>query len=291
MSERKSPVSVLGLGNMGSAVAAVFLAGGHPVTVWNRTPAKAALLAEGGARVAASVAEAVAASPLVVTVLLDHHAVRERLAPVAGQLRGRTLLNISSSTPAEIVELAGWAEGAGAHYLDGAMMAVPQAVGTADAQVLYSGAPAAFERHGAQLEVLGAARYLGANPGLAQLHSLGLLSAGYGALSGFLHGAALLDSAAVRPTDFLSLAVPWLNGIVAFLAEVAREAETGDYTAGTASLEVNRLAMEAIEAVSRDAGVHAGVHLPVLDLIRQRIAAAGGTESATSVFEVMRTRS
>lgn len=33
-------VAVLGLGEMGSALAGAFLDGGHPTTVWNRTPGK-----------------------------------------------------------------------------------------------------------------------------------------------------------------------------------------------------------------------------------------------------------
>lgn len=37
-----APVTVLGLGPMGRALASAFLAAGHPVTVWNRTPGRAA---------------------------------------------------------------------------------------------------------------------------------------------------------------------------------------------------------------------------------------------------------
>lgn len=40
-STRPTPVSVLGLGLMGQALARAFPRAGHPTTVWNRTPAKA----------------------------------------------------------------------------------------------------------------------------------------------------------------------------------------------------------------------------------------------------------
>ncbi len=36
----KTPVTVLGLGAMGTALARAFLAAGHPTTVWNRTPGR-----------------------------------------------------------------------------------------------------------------------------------------------------------------------------------------------------------------------------------------------------------
>ena len=67
----KPSVTMLGLGAMGTALARTWLAAGHPLTVWNRTPARAAALAPEGARVAGSAAQAVAANTLVVVCLLD----------------------------------------------------------------------------------------------------------------------------------------------------------------------------------------------------------------------------
>jgi 3-hydroxyisobutyrate dehydrogenase-like beta-hydroxyacid dehydrogenase len=281
----KTPVSVIGIGRLGAAVAEAFLAAGHPTTVWNRTPAKAAPLVAKGAVVAGSVAEAVAASPLVLTVVLDAAAARALLEPV--DLRGRSLLNVSSSAPDDIRALAEWVGGRGADYLDAAVMAVPQAIGTSDAQVLYSGSAAAFDRYGSQLEVLGSRRYLGADPGLAELYSLGLLSAAYGTLFGFVHGAALLDSAQVSANDFLGLVVPWLNGMIGFLPELAREISLRDFSSGESSLEINLLALEYIEAASRAAGVDPGLVLPSLELVRRRLATASPSESVAGVFEVM----
>jgi 3-hydroxyisobutyrate dehydrogenase-like beta-hydroxyacid dehydrogenase len=290
VSDDRTPVSVIGLGRLGAALAAAFLSNGHPTTVWNRTPEKAAPLADKGAVVAGSVAEAVAASPLVLTVVLDHTAVRELIEPAAANLSGRTLLNVSSSAPDDIRALSDWAAGHGADYLDAAVMAVPQAIGTSDAQVLYSGSAAAFERYGAQLDFLGNTRYLGADAGVAELYSNGLLSAAYGTLFGFMHGTALLDSAQVPPTEFLGLVVPWLNGMIAFLPELAREIETGDYTGGESSLEINAKALEYLEAASRGAGVDRGYVQPLLDLVRQRMTTAKPTESVAGVFELMRAR-
>ena len=282
----KTPVSVLGTGRLGAALAETFLAAGHPVTVWNRTGEKAAPLAEKGATVAGSVAAAVAASPLVLTVVLDHDAVRTLLADV--ELDGRTLLNVSSSAPDDIRALARWTADRGADYLDAAVMAVPAAIGTPDARVLFSGSATAFDRYGDVLTVVGGTRYLGEDAGMAELYSIGLLSAAYGTLFGFVHGTALLDTVGVRPTDFLGLAVPWLNGMLAFLPELAREIETGDYSAGESSLEINRNALEYIEAASRSTGVVPGFVRPALDLVRRRLETVQPTDSVAGVFEVMR---
>ncbi|MER5356332.1 NAD(P)-binding domain-containing protein [Kitasatospora sp. NPDC002551] len=47
-------MAVLGLGLMGRALAGAFLHAGHPTTVWNRTPGKAAELAEESAALGVS---------------------------------------------------------------------------------------------------------------------------------------------------------------------------------------------------------------------------------------------
>ena len=51
-------VGVIGLGNMGSGIAASLLRAGHEVAVYNRTPSKAQTLVKQGARLAAKVADA-----------------------------------------------------------------------------------------------------------------------------------------------------------------------------------------------------------------------------------------
>ena len=65
-------VSVLGLGNMGSALARAFLAREHQVTVWSRTAHRAEPLRNVGAAVATTPCAAVAASPLVVVCMLRY---------------------------------------------------------------------------------------------------------------------------------------------------------------------------------------------------------------------------
>ena len=62
-------VAVLGTGIMGAAMARNLLAAGLPTAVWARTPAATDPLAEAGATVAASPAEAVAHAEVVITML------------------------------------------------------------------------------------------------------------------------------------------------------------------------------------------------------------------------------
>ena len=71
----KETVAVLGTGIMGAPMARNLLAAGFPVRAWNRTAEKAAALADAGAVVAASPAEAAAGAQVVLTMLSDADAV------------------------------------------------------------------------------------------------------------------------------------------------------------------------------------------------------------------------
>jgi 3-hydroxyisobutyrate dehydrogenase-like beta-hydroxyacid dehydrogenase len=71
-----STVAVIGLGAMGRRFARRFLAAGHEVIVWNRTPEKATELVELGAASAGSSAEAARRSEALVTIVSDPAALR-----------------------------------------------------------------------------------------------------------------------------------------------------------------------------------------------------------------------
>ena len=63
------PVAVLGTGIMGSAMARSLVGAGLPTTVWDRSASATASLAEAGASVAASPAEAIREARVVITML------------------------------------------------------------------------------------------------------------------------------------------------------------------------------------------------------------------------------
>lgn len=83
---------------MGAVLALAFQAHGHTVTVWNRTAAKAALLAAKGIHVAPSVDDAVAGADIVVGNLLDYAATLALLSP-ARSTSARRSATRARSTP------------------------------------------------------------------------------------------------------------------------------------------------------------------------------------------------
>ena len=98
-----SDVSVIGLGAMGSALASAQLNSGRSVTVWNRSPQKVSAHVARGAEGAATVSEAVQASP-VIMICVDNYTVTNTLLgtdTVIPALSDRTVIQFSTGTPKE----------------------------------------------------------------------------------------------------------------------------------------------------------------------------------------------
>jgi len=77
-------IAFLGTGHMGLPMARNLLAAGHQVTTWNRTRARAEPLAEHGARIAETPAEAAQDAEAAITMLADDEAVDEVVFGDAG---------------------------------------------------------------------------------------------------------------------------------------------------------------------------------------------------------------
>jgi 3-hydroxyisobutyrate dehydrogenase-like beta-hydroxyacid dehydrogenase len=284
----RGAVTVLGLGAMGRALATTLVDAGHTTTVWNRSPGKTGPLTDRGSGVASTIDDAVSAGP-VVTCLLDHASVHEVLDPVARRLTGRSLINLTTTTPNQARELAAWADRHAVRNLDGGIMAVPDMIGGPGSAILYSGSDAVFAGHEAMLGVWGESSYLGPDAGMAPLYDLAMLSGMYLMIAGFIHGAAVVGSEGVSATGFASRAGPFLAAMTGGLAEFAKVIDGGDYTvAGQQSLEFSDLA-DLLQA-SVDQGVSIEVIEPVQRLIRRQIAAGHSSEGLARIYEEIRSR-
>jgi len=283
-------VTFLGLGAMGGALAGAALTAGRPTAVWNRDPRKARALGERGALVAAGVDEATAGDGPVVVCLFDHGSVHEVLDPVAAGLAGRTVVNVTTTTPNQSRELATWAAGHGITYLDGAIMAVPQMIGAPGSAIFYSGSAGAFEEQRALLDLWGASSFFGPDAGMASLYDVAMLTGMYTMFAGFLHGAAMLDAAGVPATEFAARQAPFLAAMAGQLAGLAATVDADDYTgAGQQSLRFTETALATLVRATAEQGVSGEVLRPVHDIVRRQVAAGYGEHGTARIFKALRT--
>lgn len=284
-----SPVTVLGLGPMGQALASAFLAAGHPTTVWNRTPGRAGGLVERGAVEAPSAAEAITAGDLVVVCVLDYDAVRAVTDPNTDALKGRALVNLTAGTPDDARATAGWAADHGIGYLDGAIMVPTYLIGGPSTLVLHSGPADLYERHRGTLQAIGGTCvHLGTDPGRAAAHDVALLDVFWTALTGVVHAFALAASEGVTATDL----APYAKGVAGLLPDVidafARKVDTRSYPADGSNLRSAAAIMSHVLDASRTRGIDTSVISAAHDVARRGMDAGYADDSYAHIAELLR---
>ncbi|MET8840361.1 NAD(P)-binding domain-containing protein [Streptomyces rubiginosohelvolus] len=283
----RTPVTVVGLGSMGSALAEAFIGAGHPVTVWNRTPAKAAPLVAKGAEHARSADEA---SGLVITCLTTYDDTLAVLGPAAATLDGRALVTLNSGSPAGAREMAAWADGHGARYLDGAIKNVPSAVGAESTLLYYSGDRAVFDEFLQTLRVMGGDTvYLGAAPDLAALYEMAVGGTLLPALVGFFQGTAPLQARGLEAASMVRFSVKWFEMINSILPVFAQEIDSGDYSDPASSVNLFLAGAAHDEELGTEANLDVEWHKGFHDLLRRAVDAGHGDHSISALTEVLRT--
>ncbi|WP_166350238.1 NAD(P)-dependent oxidoreductase [Phytoactinopolyspora limicola] len=286
------PVTILGLGPMGSSLARAFVAAGHRTTVWNRTPSKQVPLVAAGAEPAETVAEAVAASPLVIVCVIDNEVAASILGQATTELSGTTVVNLTSDSPDRARQLAAWAAEHGIGYLDGAIMTPVTSIGRPEAVYLYSGPDELYQRHHPALASLGGtASYLGTDPGRAASFDAALLDIFWTGVAGVAHGLALARAEGITGAELL----PYAQGIVELMGEVAVElakaADDGEHPGDEATLVSAAAGMTHVIHAAQARGIDASVLRAAVGLADSAIRAGHGEAGLGQIIESMYPRS
>jgi 3-hydroxyisobutyrate dehydrogenase-like beta-hydroxyacid dehydrogenase len=171
-------VSVLGLGQMGTAIAERLVGAGHEVSVWNRTPGKAEALVDSGAVQLATIDQAWEAD-VVVTMLADSSALTE-VALGSGGLatsprgRGKFLVDMSTVSPESSMEVAESAAEQGIRYLRAPVSGNPGVVRAGNLTIVASGTPDDYDAVKDLLTDIGPNVYLAGDGETARVVKLAL---------------------------------------------------------------------------------------------------------------------
>ena len=157
-------IAFLGIGLMGQPMAANLLNAGYHLTLWNRTQSKTAALADKGATVTQTPAEAIADADMTITMLENGPVVDQVLfaddIPVHFKA-GSTVIDMSSVPPGLAKQHYARLKAIGVDYLD-----APVSGGTVGAEqqslaIMAGGDKAVFERCLPLFNALGKATYIG----------------------------------------------------------------------------------------------------------------------------------
>ncbi len=133
-------VALLGTGTMGAGMARNLARAGLDLRVWNRTPDRAAPLADDGATVCPTPAEAVDGADVIITMLWDADSVERVLREAAASLRpGTVLLQMSTVGIDGADRLAAVAAELGLVHIDAPVLGTKQPAEQGTLVILLSG--------------------------------------------------------------------------------------------------------------------------------------------------------
>jgi len=279
-------VGLIGLGNMGSGMAASLLKAGHEVSVYNRTPGKAQALVAQGARHAVRVADA-CRGDAVITMLADDGAVEGFVFGEQGVIStlAKGAIHISSSTISVALaeEMTAAHADRGQRFVSAPVFGRPAAAAAAKLFIAAAGAPDAVEACMPLFDAIGQRTFrFGANPPDANLVKLSgnfLISSVIEALGEALAlvGKAGLDQH--RYVDFLTSTLFNAPVYKIYGSLIADKKFTPAGFAAPLGFKDNRLVLAAAEKLQ--------VPLPLASLIYNRfltLLARGGESLDWSAF-------
>lgn len=166
----------IGLGRMGSAMAANLVKAGHDVTVFNRSPGKSGHLLELGAHEARDVAAA-CSGEVVITMLADDEAASGIVLGTGGVLahltKGAIHLSMSSISAALSKRLSSAHAQAGQRYVAAPVLGRPDMAAAAKLFIVAAGDPAAIDACRPLFDALGQkTSTIGVEPSAANLVKL-----------------------------------------------------------------------------------------------------------------------
>lgn len=143
-------IALIGVGKMGEPIARRLLAAGHELTVWNRTPERAAHLVEQGARLASVPGDVWERADVAITMIADDAALRAVTLGDGGLLgagpRGRVLVDMSTVSVTASRQVADAAGAAGVTYLRAPVTGNPSVVEAGNLGIIVSGEEEAVRR-------------------------------------------------------------------------------------------------------------------------------------------------
>ena len=282
-----SGVTVIGLGNMGSALARALLDApqGCTVTVWNRSPEKAAPLVDKGAVLAPSPSAAITDSPLILVCVTNYRAANHILGEVVTNLPGKLLVQFTTGSPQDAQASEAWAHAHGAEYLDCAITGSPSSIGTPSAHILVAGREAVFQKAEPTLRVLANnLDYKGESIGLASAWEMVFIMHYYGMFLSLFHSVQICQAEGIPLEEYITLLGEQGKNYEKWLCENIR---SGNYQDTSAPLGLWAGAIKQITQHAQDSHINAEFPKLAARLFQEAMAAGYGREEVSALFKVL----
>jgi 3-hydroxyisobutyrate dehydrogenase-like beta-hydroxyacid dehydrogenase len=283
-------VGLIGLGNMGTAIAERLLDAGYELAVHNRTPGKADALAARGATVARTVGDLVERVDVVLTSLADDDALEAVASEVVDAARpGVVLVDMSTVSPAASARVATRAETASVAYLRAPVSGNPTVVRAGNLSFIVSGPPETLERVEPVIRAIGPTVHHVGDGDRARIVKLAINLMIAGIVQLMSEALVLGEASGVSRAALLE--VMGTSAVGAPLVKYKTEPLLRDDYSATFTTEL----MEKDIDLALDAAEKAGVELPVTTelkrLLRAAIEAGYGNDDFMALFPFLQSAS
>ena len=279
-----SDVTVIGLGNMGLALARALLENGRAVTVWNRSSEKAAPLMDMGAVLAPSPSAAITDSPIIMVCVTNYTAANHIFDEVITDLPGKLLVQFTTGSPQDARASEMWAHEHEAEYLDCAITGSPSSLGTPSAHILVSGREAVFQKAEPTLRLLAYdLDYKGEPIGLASAWEMVFLMHYYGMFLSLFHSVQICQAEGIPLEEYITLLGKQGKNYEKWLCE---NIHSGNYQETSAPLELWAGGIQQIAQHAQDSHIHAEFPQLVARLFQEAMNDGYGREEVSALFKV-----
>ena len=281
-------VSVIGLGDMGSALARTLLKNGYSVTVWNRSAEKAEPLTAAGAELAKSPKEAIEASPATISCVTSHDRTIELVQEAGSVLAGKTLIELSTGGIKEAENLASLLSDLGADWVIGAISGYPSSVGTKDLVLITVCTQSVWEKWEALITKLGGSSVrVGERAGMVPTLFAALFTVRQGFMFGMIYGGLVCKKAGI-PLEEFARQVPITMGVLPSYHKYFSDTVAGEkFESEEASMATYAAALD--DALATFEALDAPPELPKFfsDQARKGLDAGWDKRALTALIELL----
>jgi 3-hydroxyisobutyrate dehydrogenase-like beta-hydroxyacid dehydrogenase len=279
---------------MGSALALAILNRNYDLTVWNRTLSKAQPIVTEGAVIADSVLSVANSCDILVVSLLDHSATDTAIISeeVGESLRGKSLIQLSTTTAKDVVETMDWTTRHDINFLKGGVLVYPNDILSGSGCIVYGGKRQLFDDLRPLLDAMGGQpMFVSENP----VDTIGATSAVYAfiysSLMSFTLGVAVCHRTGIPAEAFThNVMEPFIKSgvLMNFLGRIGSAVHERKYDNDVqATLDVWIDALKQTISEIDEIGIETTSLRPLMDQLQRAANKGHNNDDIGSVFEVL----
>jgi len=253
---------------MGLPMSRNLMAAGHDLTVWNRSPERAAPLVEEGAKTTETSAEAIAGAQIIITMLSDGYATQALLddpAFCANLSEGMIWIDMSSAKPEHARSQSSALAKLGVAHLDAPVSGGTKGAEAASLAIMAGGEKATFDAAVPVLEALGRPVHVGPS-GAGQLCKLANQTIVAVTISAVAEATLLAEKGGADPAALrAALKGGFADSVI--LQQHGARMSAGDFAPGGLS----KFQVKDLDNTLEEAAAH-GLNLPATQEVRDRFA-------------------